>query len=87
MRGLQGGHHLFPRHRWERIEKLVDAVVSFEVVNQIPQWNSGTDEHGRPAQDVRIAVNDDGCGWHAALLLNSNLREGRREEFSEPWRH
>lgn len=42
----------------KRVEKLVEAVVSFEVVDQVPERNTRADKNGRAAQNFRVAVND-----------------------------
>jgi hypothetical protein len=42
---LQRGDHLLARHRRKRVDKLLDAVPPFEVVNQITERHSGALEH------------------------------------------
>ena len=48
----------------ERVEKLLETVVSFEVVDQVAERNTRPDKHGRAAQNVRITVNNWRGIWH-----------------------
>ena len=64
MSGLQRGHGLSPRDRRKRIEKLVEAVVPFEVVNQVPERHASADEDRRPVEDIWIAVHDKSGSRH-----------------------
>lgn len=45
--GLQGGHSLFARHARERLEKLLEAVIPLEVIDEVSEGNARTDKHGR----------------------------------------
>ena len=54
---------------WKRVEKLVETVVSFEVVDQIAEWNARPDKHGRAAQNIRIAVNNRRSVWHVGPCI------------------
>ena len=75
MRRFQSYQRLVPRNRWKHIEELVEAVASFEVINQVAQRHSSVDKDRRPAQDVTIAVYNEClfryCG--ARCLYNSEL--------------
>ena len=55
---LQGGNRLFARNRRKGVKKLIEAMSAFEVVDEIPQRHARTLENGRPAQNLRIAVNN-----------------------------
>ena len=58
MSRFQGGNRLFARNRRKGIKKFIEAMAAFEVINEIPQRHARTLEHGRPAQNLRTAVND-----------------------------
>jgi len=58
---LQRCDDLLTRDRRESIEKLLDAVISFQIVDQIPQRHPGTNEDGRTAKDFWIAMYCNGC--------------------------
>ena len=53
----------------KRIEKLVKTVVSFEIVDQVAEWNARSDKHGYAAQNIRIAVNNLRSVWHVGPLI------------------
>ena len=56
----------------KRIEKLVEPVVSFEVVDQVTERNTGSDNHRRAAQNIRIAVDDWSGDWRGHIGSCSN---------------
>jgi hypothetical protein len=53
---FQGRDCLFPGDAGKRIDKLVEAVVSFEVVDQIAERDARADEYGSTAEDFLIAA-------------------------------
>ena len=55
---------MFSLDTWKRVEKFVETVVSFEVVDQIAKWNARPGKYGRAAQNIRIAVNNWRDVWH-----------------------
>ena len=55
---FQRRDRLLPGNARKRIEKLVETVVSFEIVDQVAERNARPDKHGRAAQNIRIAVNN-----------------------------
>ncbi len=63
---LQSSDRLFAGNRREGIEKYVEAIAAFEVINEIPKWHASPNEHWSAAQNIWIAVYD----W---LFLHSIL--------------
>src|SRR5438034_9526678 len=57
-RQFERRNDLLAAHRREVIEELVQAVSGLEVIDEVLEWDPRSDEHGRPVEDVRIAVND-----------------------------
>ena len=41
----------------KRVEELVEAVVPFEVVDQVAEGDPSPDKHGRAAENLWITVN------------------------------
>jgi hypothetical protein len=56
--GLQRGDGLLPGHGRKRVQKLVEAVVPLEIIDEVPERNPRPDEYRRTTEDVRIAVHD-----------------------------
>jgi hypothetical protein len=48
MGGFECGDDLLARHRWKGVEKLVDAVAPFEVVDQVAQGTRAPTNTGVP---------------------------------------
>src|SRR5262249_28416994 len=67
---FQSSNGLLPRHGWKRIKELLEAVIAFEIVDQVSEGNARADEHRRPTQDLRVAVNDGQTPGHVDLSLN-----------------
>jgi hypothetical protein len=44
----------------EIVEKFVDRVTAFQVIDEIPERDARTTEYCGSAENVRIAVNDGG---------------------------
>ena len=57
-RELQRRDRLFSRHRREGIEKLLERVAGFEVIEQVVHGHARPDENREASHDLRIAVND-----------------------------
>ena len=49
MSGLQSSDRLFARNRGKGIKEFVQAVAAFQVIYEIPKWNTGSDEYRSPA--------------------------------------
>src|SRR3954447_569621 len=58
MCGFQCRYGLLARDAPEIVEELVETVIPFEVIDQVPQRRPRADENGRPAQNFRVAVNN-----------------------------
>jgi hypothetical protein len=67
MSGLQGGNGLLAGNARKGVQEFVEAVISLEVVDEIAKWDARPDEHGRPAEDPRIAVNSRRTCGHREL--------------------
>lgn len=57
-------------HSWEIIEKLVEGLSAFEVIQQGLKRNAGTPEHRRFFQNVRIP--DDDFDWSDDLYSSAH---------------
>ena len=84
MRRFQSCQRLVPRNRWKRIEELVEAVASFEVINQVAQRHSSADKDRRPAQDVTIAVDNECLFRHREPDRTAGLYQ-RGADNRRPW--
>ena len=62
MRGLKGGDRLLSRNRWKRVKKPIEAMSSFEIVEEVPQRYTCANEYGSPA-------NISGSLWTTEVLL------------------
>jgi hypothetical protein len=58
MGGLQSSDRLFAGNRGEGIEKFVEAMAAFQIIDEISKWNACSDEHRSAAQYIWIAVYD-----------------------------
>lgn len=67
MGDFQRGNGLLARHRRKRVKELVEAVIPLEVIDQIPERHSCSDEHGRAAEDLRVAMDHGHVGRHRHL--------------------
>src|SRR5437764_15390843 len=56
--GFKYSYDLLTRNCWEGIEEFVDAVPTFQVVDQVAKRDACASENWCPAEDVRIRVND-----------------------------
>jgi hypothetical protein len=70
MSSFQCGNRLLSRDCRKGVEELVEAVVPFEVVNQVTERYARPDEYRCAAQNVRIAMNNRRSLWHARLYLD-----------------
>jgi len=57
-RQLESCDRLFPGDRGKALEKLVEGVAGFEVIEQRFDGNTRADENGRSAEDLGIAVHN-----------------------------
>ena len=64
MRRFQCAYNLFARNSRERFQKLVNAVIPLQVVDQIAKRNPRTYEHRRPPENFGVAVDDGGYSSH-----------------------
>jgi hypothetical protein len=58
MGGLQSSDRLFTGNRWEGIEKFVEAMAAFQIIDEVSKWHPRSDEHRSAAQYIGIAVYD-----------------------------
>jgi hypothetical protein len=71
-RDLQRGYCLFPRYGGEFVEKMIERIACFEVLEQRTRGNPGSDEYRFTAHDVGIAVHDlSRCDCHPRILLHA----------------
>ena len=61
MRGFKGRDRLAPRDRGKIIQEFIEALPRFEVVDEVAQRHARADEDRRSAQDLRVAMNRQGC--------------------------
>jgi len=47
------GHNLLTRHAWKLVEKLVEGVSFFDVIDQVAQRHPGSYEDRRPPRSPR----------------------------------
>jgi hypothetical protein len=69
---------LIPRHRGKGVQKFVEAVASFEIIDEIPEWDPCADKHGGAAENLRVAVNRFAGREH----LSSNILAPRAGGFN-----
>src|SRR3954468_11525999 len=50
-------------------QELVKSVAALQVVEQRLHWHTGPDEHGRAAEDLRVAVNHREFSGHDPFCL------------------
>ena len=67
---FQRRDRLLSRDTRKRVEKFLETVISFEVVDQIAKWNARPDKYGRAAQNIRIAVNNWLDVWHVGPSIH-----------------
>ena len=63
-RELKGRDGLFASNGRELLEKLVQGIAALDVVEERLHSHTGSDEHGRPAESLRVAVHDSGFVGH-----------------------
>jgi hypothetical protein len=56
--GFQRGNGLLSGDAGKRVEELVEAVVPFEIVNQVAEGDPRPDKHGSTAENLWVTVND-----------------------------
>ncbi len=56
LRMLQDGAHLFEGDTWEPLNELGHQATVFEVLEQGCYRHSGTSEHSRSANPIRVAL-------------------------------
>ena len=56
MSDFERGNCLLARDGRKCVQELLETVIPFQVVDQVPEWYSSADEHGRTAEDLRITV-------------------------------
>jgi hypothetical protein len=54
----------FSLYRRKLVQKLINALAAFKVIEKRADWNTGTDKHQTTAEDVRISVRDIGKRNH-----------------------
>ena len=55
---LKGGHGLFTGDGREMIEELIQSVAVLEIVNQVAQRDTGTNEDRRTSEDPGVTVDN-----------------------------
>lgn len=55
---LQSGHRLFARYGRVLVQEHLEAVSCLEIVEQNFYRDSGSDEHGRPPEDLGVSSDD-----------------------------
>ena len=66
-RELQRRDGRLPRHTRKRVEKRLQRIAGCELVDQILQRHTSTDEYRFAAENFRVAVNDVRNGGHDFL--------------------
>ena len=57
---FESGNRLRTRDRGKGVEKVIKTVASLEIVDQIAKGHAGSHENGNSAENLWIAVNDQG---------------------------
>src|ERR1700733_1602471 len=61
----------FALYRWKLVQKFIDALTPFQVIEKRADWNTGTDKHQTAAEDVGVSVRDIGKRYHNRSPLGS----------------
>ena len=80
---LQRRDGLFTLDRGEVVEKALQAITRREVVEQILDWHSGTDEDRRAAQDLWVNPDDRGESRHRASMVPEWGRDAQQPAIAE----
>jgi hypothetical protein len=48
----------FALHGWEPMQRLVQALATFQLIEERAHWNTGTDKHKTSAEDIGVSVCD-----------------------------
>ena len=73
---------LLPGNRWEIFQEIAERLSGLEIVDQRLERHTCADEHGRPAHDFGIAV-DDGLRVHDEAILPAEGGRPPRFAFRE----
>jgi len=55
---LQDGNSLFARDRREIVEKFVEALPAFQIIDEVSEGDASSDEDRCASENLRIAVDD-----------------------------
>ena len=72
-RDFESRDGLLTSNRRKVIEKLVQRVPAFEVIDQCLRRHTRADEHWGAAENLRVAVNDVAALGHAAFAVKTDL--------------
>ena len=61
---FERGNGVLTCHGGKIVQKLVKGIAALEVIVQRLDRHSRSNEHGYSAENVWIAMNDSGLGWH-----------------------
>lgn len=71
LRLLESGYSLLPGYARKVLQELVEGIPRFEIVEEVLEGDTGSDENGRAPQDFRVAMNHRGLGAHGSLASNA----------------
>ena len=58
VRCFKRGNRLLSGHAWEGVQELIEAMVPFQIVDQVPERHARPNENWRPTQNLGVAVHD-----------------------------
>jgi hypothetical protein len=67
LRLFQKGNDLYPSDRRKALQKLIDGLAGFDVVEQRLHGDTRPAKHGSPAHDLGITATD--CLLHVEMIL------------------
>jgi hypothetical protein len=68
---FQSSDDLLARDSRKCVEELVEAVIPFEIVDEVPEWHTRANEDGSAAKNLRIAMNHGYGAGHRELSTDS----------------
>jgi len=53
----------FALYGWKLVQKFIEALATFQVIEKRADWNTSTDKHQAAAEDIGVSVRNIGkCG-------------------------
>jgi hypothetical protein len=79
----------FALYRWKLVQKFIQALATFQVIEKGADWNTSTDKHQAAVEDIGVAVRNIGkCGHGTSLYSVVSISlvgsGGSSSEFTSP---